>query len=141
VAAAESGTGLDAGSAVVLGERHALERAVGNLVRNARRHGPEGGAVTITVRRDGDRALLTVADEGPGLSPDQAEHAFERFWRGPSATGEGSGLGLAIVRAIAERHGGTVRVEGAAFTLDLPAQQAVSDPGRRASQGSIKDRA
>ena len=64
-----------------LGERPALERAVGNLVRNARQHGQ--GRVTVTVERDGDRAFLSVDDEGPGLTPEQAEHAFERFWRGP----------------------------------------------------------
>ena len=110
---------VDAEPAVVLGERHALERAAGNLVRNARRHGT--GTVTVTVRREGDRALLTVADEGPGLPPAEAERAFERFWRGEGARGEGSGLGLAIVRSIAERHGGSVRVDGARFTIDLPA--------------------
>jgi two-component system OmpR family sensor kinase len=55
------------------------------------------------------------------LSAEAAAHAFERFWRGPDARGEGSGLGLAIVRAIAERHGGGVTVEGSRFTLDLPA--------------------
>jgi two-component system, OmpR family, sensor kinase len=114
-------------SVVVLGERPALERAVGNLVRNARRHGR--GAVTITVARDGDRARLSVADEGPGLTPEHAAHAFDRFWRGPGAAAPGSGLGLAIVRAIAERHGGRVTVDGARFTIDLPA-----------SHGSLKPR-
>jgi signal transduction histidine kinase len=63
---------------------------------------------------------VTVADEGTGLVGDDAAHAFERFWRGPRAGGEGSGLGLAIVRAIAERHGGSVAVDGARFTIDLP---------------------
>jgi signal transduction histidine kinase len=63
---------------------------------------------------------VTVADEGPGLNGDEAAHAFERFWRGPRAGGEGSGLGLPIVRAIAERHGGRVAVDGARFTIDLP---------------------
>ncbi len=106
-------------SVVVFGERPALERAVGNLVRNARRHG--SGAVTVAVERNGDRARISVADEGPGLTPEQAEHAFERFWRGPDASTPGSGLGLAIVRAIAERHGGTVGVAGSRFTIDLPA--------------------
>jgi signal transduction histidine kinase len=101
---------------IVHGERPALERAVGNLVANARRHGQ--GRVDITVERHGDRARLSVADEGPGLTPEQAEHAFERFWRGP---GGDSGLGLAIVKAIAERHGGTVSVTGARFVIDLPA--------------------
>jgi signal transduction histidine kinase len=129
-AAADPGAEIDARSVTVQGERVALERAAGNLVRNARRHGR--GAVTISTRRDGDRALLTVADEGPGLLPEEAERAFERFWRGASARGDGSGLGLAIVRAIAQRHGGRVRVEGAAFTIDLPLPPD--------SQGAIKIR-
>jgi two-component system OmpR family sensor kinase len=102
--------------AVVLAERPALERALGNLVANARRHGQ--GRVEITIERDADRVRLSVTDEGPGLTSEQAEHAFERFWRGP---GGDSGLGLAIVKAIAERHGGSVSVSGARFVLDLPA--------------------
>jgi signal transduction histidine kinase len=107
------------GSAVVEGERPALARAIGNLVVNARKHGPPDGRITITVTADHDRASVTVADEGPGLESDEAAHAFERFWRGPRAGGDGSGLGLAIVRAIAERHGGRVAVDGARFTIDL----------------------
>jgi signal transduction histidine kinase len=99
----------------VLGERPALERAVANLVRNAHKHG--AGQVTVTVGGDGEWAFVRVEDEGPGLPPDEAEQAFERFWRGSGARGEGSGLGLAIVRAIAERHGGRVEVDGARFTL------------------------
>jgi two-component system, OmpR family, sensor kinase len=123
-AAADAGTQVDAASVGVLGERPALERAAGNLVRNARHHGR--GRVKVVVRREGDRALLTVADEGPGLSPGEAERAFERFWRGEAARGQGSGLGLAIVRAIAERHGGRVTVDGARFTIDLPAHALAS---------------
>jgi two-component system, OmpR family, sensor kinase len=92
----------------VYGEKPALERAVGNLVRNARRHGK--GKVTITV----DGGSLSVSDEGPG--PRDPDRAFERFWR---EGGEGSGLGLAIVKAIAERHGGTVTVSGSTFTLAI----------------------
>jgi signal transduction histidine kinase len=65
---------------------------------------------------------LTVQDEGPGPDPADGERLFERFWRGPGASARpGSGLGLSIVAAIAQRHGGTVRVQGSAFTLDLPA--------------------
>jgi two-component system, OmpR family, sensor kinase len=93
---------------VVHGERPALERAVGNLVRNAHLHGQ--GRVTVTV----DGGAISVEDEGPG--PRDPAHAFERFWR---EGGEGSGLGLAIVRAIAERHGGTVTVDGSRFTLAI----------------------
>jgi signal transduction histidine kinase len=102
--------------AIVQGERAALERAMTNLVANARRHGQ--GRVTIEVQRDGDHARLSVSDEGPG--PEDPEHAFERFWRGPTG---GSGLGLAIVKAIAERHGGTVTVDGSRFVIALPASQ------------------
>jgi signal transduction histidine kinase len=119
-----------AGEATVLGERLTLERAVSNLVRNAREHGPEGGAITVTVTSNGDRATISVADEGPGLDAAAAEHAFERFWRAPGARGEGSGLGLAIVRAIAERHGGRVAVDGARFEIELPALRDLSRSGR-----------
>jgi signal transduction histidine kinase len=115
---------------VVRGERPALERAVGNLVRNARRYGPPDGRIVIDVQREGDVVRLSVQDEGRGLSPGEAEHAFERFWRGPAAQGPGSGLGLAIVKAIAERHGGQVSVAGSRFTISLPA-----------SHGSLKDHA
>jgi two-component system OmpR family sensor kinase len=108
----------------VRGEQPALERAVANLVRNARRHGE--GAVTITVAEADGRASLTVRDEGQGLDATEAAHAFERFWRGPRAREEGSGLGLAIVRAVAERHGGSARVDGAAFTIELPAVKDLS---------------
>ena len=110
------------GPVTVGGDAEALDRAIGNLVENALIHGPEGGAVTIEVREQGGRAILTVRDEGPGLSDEDAAHAFERFWRaGRPDAPQGSGLGLAIVRATAERHGGGVRADGAAFTLDLPA--------------------
>ena len=129
--AADTGTEVTAGEDVVVrGERPALERAVGNLVRNARRYGPPDGRIDIAVEREGDLVRLSVEDEGAGLSPGDAEHAFERFWRGPAAQGPGSGLGLAIVKAIAERHGGRVSVEGSRFTISLPA-----------SHGSLKDHA
>jgi signal transduction histidine kinase len=129
-AAADEHATAAGGPAFVLGERPALERAVGNLVRNARRHGPPGGLITITTAVDGAQAQLTVADEGAGMPPAQAAHAFERFWRAPGAQGEGSGLGLAIVRAIAERHGGTARVDGPRFTIELPALTDLSNGGR-----------
>jgi signal transduction histidine kinase len=120
---------LPDGPVLVRGERSALERALGNLVANAHRHGPPGGAVTIAAGERDGRAFVSVADEGDGLTPEQAERAFERFWRAPGARGEGSGLGLAIVRAVAERHGGTVDVEGATFRIELPAVKDLSRSG------------
>ncbi|MDX6377954.1 MAG: two-component system, OmpR family, sensor kinase, partial [Gaiellaceae bacterium] len=100
----------------------ALERAVRNLVDNALLHGPASGTVTVTVAQRDGRALVTVADEGPGLVGEAAERAFDRFWRGAETGGRpGSGLGLAIVRSTAERHGGTARARAGHFTIDLPA--------------------
>jgi signal transduction histidine kinase len=109
----------------VVGDRAGLRRALSNLIENGLVHGPPGGTVTVTVIREdepGGRALVTVADEGPGPDPDRHERLFERFWRGEDAVARpGSGLGLSIVAAIAERHGGAVTVAGATFTLELPA--------------------
>ena len=112
----------------VRGDRAALERAISNLVQNARLHGPAGGTISVTVRSSDGLALVTVCDEGPGLDPADRERAFERFWRGDHAR-SGSGLGLAIVRATAERHGGRAFVDGACFTIELPALRELSNSG------------
>jgi two-component system, OmpR family, sensor kinase len=121
--------------AVVRGEPAALERAVSNLVDNARRHGPAGRLVTVTVDVAGDRARLSVADQGAG--PVDPEHAFERFWRGNSGA-PGSGLGLAIVRATAERHGGRATVQGSRFTIDLPVLRKLSENDGNLQGGTLE---
>jgi signal transduction histidine kinase len=110
----------------VRGDAAALRRAVSNLVENARRHGPPGGHVRVTVERLRESALLVVEDDGPGLGAADWEHAFERFWRARSDR-PGSGLGLSIVRAAVERHGGRVTAEGAAVTIELPAVRKPSE--------------
>lgn len=134
VAEACRGDDVEAGSVdpvTVRGDRRALERALANLVENARIHGPAGGAITVGVQRDGDRALLWVQDEGPGIAPADAERALTRFWRGADAAERpGTGLGLAIVRATAERHGGQVRIEGARVVVALPAITDLSSSHR-----------
>jgi signal transduction histidine kinase len=113
---------VGAGPVFVRGDASQLARALENLVENALVHGPDGGSVTVSLVRHDERVWLTVRDEGPGPDPDDADHLFERFWRGPGASARpGSGLGLSIVAAIARRHGGVVRVDGSAFTVDLPA--------------------
>jgi signal transduction histidine kinase len=91
------------------------------------------------VRRDGEAAVLEVADRGPGVPPDLRERVFERFARGSGDTGRagGSGLGLAIVKAVADAHGGTVELidapdGGSRFVVSLPAgagRQVRSDAG------------
>jgi two-component system sensor histidine kinase MprB len=110
----------------VAGDRAALTRALANLLENAERHGAE--PVTVSATQNGTVAHLSVTDAGSGLAPDTAKHAFDRFWRGPSGA-PGSGLGLAIVRATAERHGGRASVEGARFTIELPALTPLSETG------------
>ena len=114
---------VEAEPVTVAGDREALGRALLNLVENARRHGR--GAVTITVRADGNRALVSVEDDGEGVHLLDRERVFERFY------GDGSGLGLAIVRATAERHGGRAYVEGARFTVELV--RKASESGRHAT--------
>ncbi len=105
----------------VRGDRAALERALDNLVENARRHGR--GRVTVETAALDGVALLTVTDEGNGLP---GPEAFGRFWRGDEAA-PGSGLGLAIVSATAERHGGRAYAEGARVTIELPALRNLSE--------------
>jgi two-component system sensor histidine kinase MprB len=108
-------------AAFVRGDAGELTRALENLVENALVHGPDEGSVNVSVASAGDRVLVTVRDMGPGPDPTEVDRLFERFWRGPDASARpGSGLGLSIVAAIAERHGGSVRVQGSAFTIDLP---------------------
>ncbi len=109
----------------VLGDPAALERALANLVQNAALHGPAGGLITVSVGQKGAAAVVSVADEGSGIAPADAERAFERFWRS-SHDDSGSGLGLAIVRATAERHGGRAYAEGSCVTIELPALRDLS---------------
>jgi signal transduction histidine kinase len=127
VAARDGGIEVQASEPVpVRGDRAALERALANLVENARRYGPEAGRITISAECADGLARLSVSDEGPGLETEGAKRAFERFWRGRQ-DGPGSGLGLAIVRAIAERHGGRAYAEGSRFTIELPALKDFSE--------------
>jgi len=125
VARASAGDSIVVEPVTVRGDRDALERALANLVENARRHGR--GTVVVTAESRGDLALLSVEDEGAGVLPSERERVFERF------QGSGSGLGLAIVRATAERHGGVAYVDGARFTIALPAVRKASESGGHAS--------
>jgi two-component system OmpR family sensor kinase len=106
-----------------------LHRLAGNLIENALIHTPAGTPVTVSVRREGDDAVLEVADRGPGVPVDMRERVFERFARGAgdAAPSGGSGLGLAIVRAVTAAHDGTVELSaaeggGARFVVTLPAE-------------------
>jgi signal transduction histidine kinase len=128
-------TVLPGAAPIVLGDEVRLRQVIGNLMSNALIHTPDGTPVEVRIRpgtlEAGTAApavILEVADRGPGLTPDQAERAFERFYRADLARARhagGSGLGLAIVAALVAAHGGTVSVEptpgnGATFRIALP---------------------
>ena len=117
---------IDTSSVAVCGARDELHRLALNLMENAVKHTPAGTAIIVTVACDGEEAVLTVADDGPGVVPELRDRIFERFVRGEGDRGGSSGLGLAIVRAVAESHGGTVSLtepaagHGASFVVRLP---------------------
>ncbi len=106
-----------------------IRQVVDNLVDNALKYGRPGGTVTVTCRSVGARAVLSVADDGIGVPPEEMPHVFERFFRastGRQQTVFGTGLGLAVVKAVVEAHVGRVyarprRGGGLVMTVDLPA--------------------
>jgi signal transduction histidine kinase len=119
----------------VLGDRTRLDQLVWNLAENALRYTSPGGRVDLALRREGEDAVLSVADTGVGIPEEHLARIFERFYRVDKARSRrngGTGLGLAIVKSVAEWHGGTVGVisvvgEGTTFTLRLPARPIEPD--------------
>ncbi|HEU5308601.1 MAG TPA: HAMP domain-containing sensor histidine kinase [Acidimicrobiia bacterium] len=122
-----------AAGVTVEGDEDRLRQVVGNLVANALVHTPAGTPVSVTVHNGGTRAVVEVRDEGPGMTADVAERAFERFSRADvsrSRHAGGSGLGLAIVRAIVVSHGGEVALEsapGAGTTVRVELPELAAD--------------
>jgi signal transduction histidine kinase len=109
----------------IRGDPAQLRRAIGNLVDNAIKFTPEGGAITIGLKKDAGAIELCVQDTGIGVPEDDLPQLFSRFHRGRNAASyPGNGLGLAIVKAIVEAHGGTVSAintsPGARFCIRLP---------------------
>ena len=122
---------------VVAADVRRLDRILGNLLDNARQHGG-AGTVDVDVRPDGDAAIVTVADRGPGVAPDALGHLFERFYKAdPSRHGGSSGLGLAIAAEHAALLGGSLRASnrnggGLEVALRIPITGSVT--------GSLPDR-
>ena len=116
------------GTPEVLGDEPRLRQVLSNLVANALQHTPEDADVIVRVGTDGDDAVLEVADQGPGMTPEDASRVFERFYRTDSSRARasgGTGLGLSIVDSLVHAHGGGVTVktalgEGCCFRVTLP---------------------
>jgi two-component system OmpR family sensor kinase len=120
----------------VIGDGARLRQVIDNLLANVRAHTPAGTRSTVRVTREASDAIIEVSDDGPGLSAEQAEKAFERFYRAEVSRSRqygGAGLGLSIVAAIVAAHAGSVGVSetdggGATFTIRLPTDQPGSAP-------------
>ena len=129
---------VDAPHVEVDGARDELHRLVLNRMENAVKHTPEGTRVHAAVTAHEGQVLLTVEDDGPGIPEDLRDRVFERFVRGSGDRGGSFGLGLSIVRAVADSHGGTVRLDsdagrGTRFAVTLPQSEAAAaaTPPRR----------
>jgi heavy metal sensor kinase len=103
-----------------------LQRVLMNILDNAVTHTPDGGTVTARLSVEGANAVVTIADSGPGIQPDDLPKIFDRFYRGDTArSSRGSGLGLAIARTIIEAHHGAITIsstpgEGTTVRITLP---------------------
>ncbi len=122
---------------VVRGDRGRLVQVLVNLLNNAAKYTPEGGHLTLSVRAEGQDAVLAVKDDGIGIDAQLLPHVFELFTqarRTPDRSQGGLGLGLALVRSLVALHGGTVTAEsagpgqGSCFTVRLPALAAPGGP-------------
>jgi two-component system OmpR family sensor kinase len=115
-------------SASFVGDEELIRRMVTNLLDNAVRHSPSGSVVNVSLRTVDSGYLILVADQGPGIPPENQPHIFERFYRADASRGSrdgGAGLGLALVRWVAHLHGGKVTLTtsskaGSTFTVELP---------------------
>ena len=114
-----------AGATHVQGDPDRLEQALQNLAANALRHTPAEGEITLTAEPAGSRARIIVRDTGSGIATDHLPLIFDRFFKSDASrkASGGSGLGLSIVKAIFERHGGSISARndgGAVFEILLP---------------------
>lgn len=126
-------TNVAPGAEIVAGDPMRLEQALQNLAANALRHTPKGGTVALNATYEDGGIIVTVTDTGAGIAPEHLAHIFDRFYKvDPSRAGSatGSGLGLSIVKAIVERHGGSVSAAsrvggGTTFTLKFPPERPI----------------
>lgn len=117
---------------LLVGDSDRLKQVLLNLVSNAVKYNRDNGRIHLHTRVEDDELVLSVADTGEGIEPDDIDHLFERFYRIPGSEGaDGSGLGLSVAQSIVEQHHGRIEVEsalgkGTTFTLYLPLAEADS---------------
>jgi len=132
---------LEAAEGELIGQldRARIGRVLANLLNNAVKYSPNGGEIVVRLVREcdaaGDRAVLTVSDQGMGISAADLPYIFEQFRRSENVVGHisGTGIGLAVVRQVVEQHGGTVVAasepgKGSAFTIRLPLDPPAPGP-------------
>jgi PAS domain S-box-containing protein len=100
-------------------------QVLSNLLGNAIKFTPEGGAITVSARRQDGEVRISVSDTGPGIAPQQLPHIFERYWQAKETARQGTGLGLSIAKGVVDAHGGRIWVEsvfgsGCVFHFTLP---------------------
>jgi len=108
-------------------DRERIRQALSNLIGNSVKFSPAGSTIFLNAARVDGEVVISVKDEGPGMTSDQLSHAFDRFWQSRRTDREGAGLGLAITRGIIEAHGGRIWAEssigkGSTFSFTLRAQ-------------------
>ena len=127
---------------IVMADPDLLKQATANIVSNAVRYTPEGGTISMEVRRRNVMAQIVVSDTGIGMSQEDLRHIFSRFWRadaGRDRASGGLGVGLAIVKEIVDRHKGWVHVDsqegkGSTFTINIPLVKEDSKKQQRKKQ-------
>jgi len=127
---------LDMQPAPVSGDETRLRQVVTNLLTNALKFVPRGGTVTASIGTSEGWALLGVCDDGPGITPEDIDRVFERFYRGSHVRTGGSGIGLAVVETLVRAHGGdvsasSVQNQGACFRVRIPAIDRSTGPRAR----------
>jgi signal transduction histidine kinase len=113
-----------AADAVVPCDRHLIHRVLSNIIGNAVKFSPRGGAVVVRAECLPSEVLFTVSDEGPGIPAAHRAHIFDRYWHQPKGNRSGAGLGLYIAKGIVESHGGRIWIQdggpGTAVSFTLP---------------------
>jgi len=112
----------------ITGDAGRLDQVLSNLVANALDHTPPGGEILMQAARHQDGVMIKVSDTGSGISTEDLQYIFDRFWRGEGRRQAGSGLGLAIAKHLVQAHGGEISVEsqleeGTTFTIILQPQE------------------